>query len=309
MRIAAFDLGTNTFNLLVADATEKTYNEVYREKKAVKLGHGGIVKKIISDKAMERGRVAIRECLDAIAPLNVDKILAVATAAFRTAENGAAFGKKLRKEFGIEVRIIGGDEEAELIYHGIRRAVPLSTENVLMLDIGGGSNEFIIANNNCVAWKQSFPLGIAMLLELFKPSDPMTPTEVKQVNDYLDKELKDFKEALSNFPIKTVVGSSGSFDTLANICSRINNQISFAQGANYYKFSKDNIISVCNKLIYSTHSEREKIPGMDLMRVEMMPLGAIFIQHILQMTNVTEVIQSAYAIKEGIIFSYSEVEN
>ena len=309
MRIAAFDLGTNTFNLLVADATEKTYNEVYCVKKAVKLGHGGIVKKIISDKAMERGMVAIRECMDAIAPLNVDKVLAVATSAFRTAENGAAFSKKIRKEFGIELRIIGGDEEAELIYHGIRRAVPLSVENVLMLDIGGGSNEFIIANNSCIAWKQSFPLGIAMLLELFKPSDPITPSEVKQVNNYLDKGLKAFEEAISNFPIKTLVGSSGSFDTLVNICSRINIQTPKIQGANYYMFSKEDIISICEKLIYSTQAEREKIPGMDLMRVEMMPLGALFIQHILRMTNVKEVMQSSYAIKEGIIFSYSEVEN
>jgi exopolyphosphatase / guanosine-5'-triphosphate,3'-diphosphate pyrophosphatase len=309
MRIAAFDLGTNTFNLLVADATEQLYHEVYRDKKAVKLGHGGIVQKMISEKAMERGRIAIRESLEAIAPLNVDKVLAVATAIFRTSENGAAFSKKLRNEFGIEVRIITGDEEAELIYHGIRRAVPLATENVLMLDIGGGSNEFIIANNNCVAWKQSFPLGIAMLLELFKPTDPMTKSEINQVNDYLDNELKDFKEAISNFPIKTLVGSSGSFDTLANICSRINNPTIGVRSSTYYKFSKDNIISICDKLIYSTLAEREIMPGMDLMRVEMMPLGAVFIKHILKMTNVTEVIQSAYAIKEGIIFSYSEVEN
>lgn len=309
MRIAAFDLGTNTFNLLVADATETTYHEVYRDKKAVKLGHGGIVKKIISDKAMERGRTAIKECLEAIAPLNVDKILAVATSAFRTADNGAVFAKKLRKEFGIEVRIIAGEEEAELIYHGIRRAVPLSAENVLMLDIGGGSDEFIIANNNTVAWKHSFPLGIAMLLELFKPSDPMTPDEVKKVQDYLDKELKAFEEAITNFPVNTLIGSSGSFDTLANICSRINQQNVSTHGNSFYTFQKRDLIDICHRLIYSTQTEREAIPGMDMMRVEMMPLGAIFIQHILRITNVTEITHSAYAIKEGIIFSYSEVEN
>lgn len=309
MRIAAFDLGTNTFNLLVADATENYFHEVYRDKKAVKLGQEGITQKIITKEAMERGRKAIKECLEAIAPLNPDKILAVATSAFRSTENGAEYAKKLRKEFGLEVRIIGGDEEAELIYHGIRRAVPLSSENVLMLDIGGGSNEFIVANNGRIAWKQSFPLGIARLLELFKPSNPMTPEEVEKVNKYLDKELKSLYETIENFSFNTLVGSSGSFDTLANICTFMGGDCQSKTNSTCYKFNKKDIISLCDRLIYSVQSEREKIPGMDMMRVEMMPLGAIFIQHILNMTNVTEIIQSHYAIKEGIIFSYSEIEN
>lgn len=309
MRIAAFDLGTNTFNLLVADATETTYTEVYRDKKAVKLGHSGITRKRINDEAIERGVEAIRSCMKAIEPLNVDKILAVATSAIRSAENGVEFTKRLYKEFKLEVHIIGGDEEAELIYHGIRRAVPLTVENVLMLDIGGGSNEFIIANSSIISWKQSFPLGIARLLEIFKPSDPMTIEEVNNVTNYLDEELKSLKTAVSSFSFSCLIGSSGSFDTLANICSLKSNNMILNPSATFYKFNKADILSLCETLIFSTSAEREKIKGMDMMRIEMIPLAAVFIKYILGIINVDEIYQSSYAIKEGIIFSYSEVEN
>ncbi len=309
MRIAAFDLGTNTFNLLVADATDTFYHEVYRDKKAVKLGHAGITRKVINDEAIERGVEAIRSCMKAIEPLNVDKILAVATSAIRSAENGVAFTKRLYKEFKLEVHIIGGDEEAELIYLGIRRAVPLTVENVLMLDIGGGSNEFIIANSSIISWKQSFPLGIARLLEIFKPSDPMTNKVVCDVMKYLDQELKPLKEAVAIYSFSRLIGSSGSFDTLANMCNIKNNQGTLYPSGTFYKFNKADILAFCDKLIYSTLEEREKMKGMDLMRIEMIPLAAVFIKYVLEIINVNEIYQSSYAIKEGIIFSYSEVEN
>ena len=309
MRIAAFDLGTNTFNLLVADATDKSYNEVYRDKKAVKLGHAGITRKVINEDAIERGVEAIRDCMKAIEPLNVDKILAVATSAIRSAENGRAFTKRLYKEFKLDVHIIGGDEEAELIYHGIRRAVPLSVENVLMLDIGGGSNEFIIANNSVISWKQSFPLGIARLIEIFKPSDPMTKEEAENVARYLDAELKPLKEAISTFSFNRLIGSSGSFDTLANMSSLMHNKGLLNNSNTFYKFKKEDILHLCDKLINSTLEERAQMKGMDMMRIEMIPLAAVFIKYILNIINVEDIYQSSYAIKEGIIFSYSEVEN
>ena len=309
MRIAAFDLGTNTFNLLVADATDNSYQEVYRDKKAVKLGHAGITRKVITEEAIERGIQAIRECMNAIEPLKVDKILAVATSAIRSAENGLAFTKRLHKEFNLEVHIIGGDEEAELIYHGIRRAVPLTVKNVLMLDIGGGSNEFIIANNSVISWKQSFPLGIARLIELFKPSNPMTPDEVYNVTNYLEAELKPLKEAISTFSFSCLVGSSGSFDTLANMCSIKNNNGAHNYSKTYFEFNKKDIVELCDRLINSSLEEREKMQGMDMMRIEMIPLAAVFIKYVLELINVDEIYQSSYAIKEGIIFSYSEVEN
>lgn len=309
MRIAAIDLGTNTFNLLVADADANNYSEVYRDKRAVKLGHGGITNSRISDEAIERGIMAIKDYTAAIAPLGIDKVLAVATSAIRSTENGLFFTKRIKNEFNLDVRVIGGDEEAELIYSGIRRAVPLDSENVLMLDIGGGSNEFVIGNNSRISWKQSFPLGIARLLEMFSPSNPIKENEIESVVCFIEKELKPLADAIKNYPVKTLIGSSGSFDTIANICSIETFKKSLSQENTFYKFRKPDVLALCEKIIYSTTQERINMPGMDLMRVEMIPLSALFIKYILSLTNVTNIVQSSYAIKEGIIFSYSETEH
>ncbi len=309
MRIAAIDLGTNTFNLLVADADDKGYVEVFRDKRAVKLGLGGIINNKISKEAIKRGISAIKDYIEIITPLSVDKILAVATSAIRSTENGLAFTKMLKNKFNLEVRIIGGDEEAELIYYGIRRAVNLQSENVLMLDIGGGSNEFVIGNSNRISWRQSFSLGIARLLELFNPSNPLTNNEVAQVLFYFENELKPLFDALNIYPVKTLVGSSGSFDTIANICHLNNYNKPINTETTYFEFNKNELNELCNKIIYSTTDERNEMPGMDLMRVEMLPLAALFIKFIIDKTNVSEIIHSSYSIKEGIIFSYSETEN
>lgn len=309
MRIAAIDLGTNTFNLLVADADDKNYTEVFRDKRAVKLGLGGITKNTISDEAIQRGVSAIKEYIEIMTPLGVDKTLAVATSAIRSTNNGLKFTKLLKSKFNLDVRIIGGDEEAELIYYGIRRAVNLQTENILMLDIGGGSNEFIIGNDNRISWKQSFNLGIARLLEIFKPSNPLTNYEVENAILYFEKELNPLFEAIKVYPINKLVGSSGSFDTIANICSLQKFNKTLNNDKTFFEFTKTELYELCNKIIFSTTNERITIPGMDLMRVEMLPFAALFIKFIIDKTNVTEITQSSYSIKEGIIFSYSETEN
>jgi len=309
MRIAAIDLGTNTFNLLVADADAKNFREIYRDKKAVKLGQHGITQHKIPDDAIVRGISAIKEYIKIITPPGIDKILAVATSAVRSTENGVAFTKTLNNEFGLDIRIIDGDKEAELIYYGIRKAVPLNSENVLILDIGGGSNEFIIGNVSRISWKKSFPLGTARLLELFNLSNPLTYLEIENVLNYFEKEIKPLTEAINIYPIKTLVGSSGSFDTLANIYNIEKNKLPVSAETTFLKFHKPELLKLCSKIIHSTVEERNVMQGMDLMRIEMLPLAALFIQFIINKTNVTEIIQSAYSIKEGIIFSYSETEN
>ncbi len=309
MRIAAIDLGTNTFNLLVAEADESNYHEIYRDKRAVKLGHGGITKNTISNEAINRGILAIGDYVKVLKSLNIDKTIAVATSAIRSTNNGLAFTKTLKNLFNLDVSIIDGDKEAELIYYGIRRAVNLKSEKVLMLDIGGGSNEFIIGNSHVISWKQSFPLGIARLLETFNPSDPITNNEINDVLVYLENELKPLFEILKIFQVKKLVGSSGSFDTVANICYLKNNNKPINNTNTFFEFNKDQLLALCDNIIHTTKNERIIIPGMDLMRVEMLPLAALFIKLIIEKTNVTKIIQSSFSIKEGIIFSYSETEN
>ena len=214
MRIAILDLGTNTFNLLVAETTgKKEYKILFKSEIPVKLGKGGIDKKEIRPDAIIRGINALEKHLQVSADLKVEKIVAYATSAIRSARNSDYFLKSIQDKFGIDVEIISGEREAELIYFGIKLACILNHEKCLILDIGGGSNEVIIADVDQIWWKKSYPLGIARLIEKFKPSDPITIEEIEFISNYLEERMPDLFEEFRKYRITTLIGASGSFET------------------------------------------------------------------------------------------------
>ena len=193
MRIAVIDLGTNTFNLFIAEInSDKSYTNLYQTKLSVKLGEGGIDKGFIAPVPFQRGIDTINIYKETISKYNVEKVFAYATSAIRTASNGKEFIDKVKEETGYEVEIISGDKEAELIYYGVRSAVVLTDSLSLIIDIGGGSTEFIIANKEKIYWKQSFLLGASRLLEKFKPSDPITDKELQQIINYFKIQLQKY---------------------------------------------------------------------------------------------------------------------
>ena len=195
-RIAVIDLGTNTFNLLIVEVSpDRSYQHIFQTKISVKLAEGGIHKGFIAPIPFQRGIDALKIHKETIEKYKVSNILAFATSAIRGASNGAEFVAKAKKEIDVDIQVISGDKEAEFIYYGVRSAVEMNDQTSLIIDIGGGSTEFIIATKEKVFWKQSFLLGAARLLELFSPSDPITSKEIETITDYLQKELQPLFEA------------------------------------------------------------------------------------------------------------------
>ena len=184
MITAILDFGTNTFNLLIAERKERGFSILHTSKQPVKLGKGGIQANRIAPDAKERGFVAIQNLMEIIALYDVDEIRAFATSAIRNAANGEKFTEDVYRKFGFRVRVIPGEREAELIYKGVRQAVSFDETNMMILDIGGGSNEFIICNIKGIVWKHSFELGMARLMELFTLSDPITSEEIRALESY-----------------------------------------------------------------------------------------------------------------------------
>ncbi len=152
-----------------------------------------------------------------IKKFQVEKIITTATAGVRSTANGKEFVQALERLFNLKIQIISGDEEAELIYMGVKQAVKFDDKNALILDIGGGSNEFIIANNQGLIWKHSFNLGMARLLDLFNPSDPITSEEIIKVEEYIDSNLSVLYEAVKKFNPQQLIGCSGTFDTFRSM--------------------------------------------------------------------------------------------
>lgn len=303
MRIASIDLGTNTFNLLIAEIKEnKDFEILYEKKLPVKLGRGGIHKKVIAQDAFERGIEALHSYNEIIQKFKVPKKVAFATSAMRDAENGEEFRNKVKQKFDIDIQIIDGQREAELIYYGVRQSMPLPSEPFVILDIGGGSNEFIICNNEKIFWKHSFNLGIARLLEMFTPSDPIKSEELERIEAHFESELKLLSDAIEKIPVNRMIGASGTFDTLVSMLSfKKQNKKEIALGKYHQQISLKDFYNLYNELLPSTLEERKLMPGLEQMRIEMIVLATHFIKFVIEKYNIKELYQSQFSLKEGVI--------
>ncbi len=302
MRIAILDFGTNTFNLLIAETSdENTLKIIHSSKEPVKLGHGGINKGTITAEAFKRGITAIENHFLRIKNYKAEKVYAYATSAIREAKNGREFSMEVDKKFGLYVNIIPGEREAELIYKGVRQSVSLSDHKVLILDIGGGSNEFIIADSKKIYWKYSFNLGMARLLEKFIPSDPITENEVTRIENYLEEELGPLFTAVKEHNPNELIGASGSFETFSALLAENDPERYHMNGEHAREIKLDDYYGLHQRLLYSTTEERTKMKAMEPVRVDMIVLATIFVNFTLRNCGIEKITQSDFALKEGVI--------
>lgn len=302
MVFAIIDLGTNTFNLLIAERHPNcTFKKIFNTKIAVKLGQGTINSGYISDVPFQRGINALKQFQQYLIDYNVKHTYAYATSAIRSASNGNEFCIQAKKVAGVSITVIDGDEEANLIYHGSKMAVKMTCDISLIMDIGGGSTEFILANNNTIFWKQSFLLGAARLLEKFKLSDPTTPQEIILFNSYLKQELAPLFDAVKNYKPTELIGASGAFDSVVDIidgkfsCGGVNEiQTEYPINMEHYYFISEMIKE-------STIKERYHINGLIDMRVDMIVISILLIDFILTELSLTKMRVSTFSLKEGVI--------
>lgn len=176
------------------------------------------------------------------------------------------------------------------------------------MDIGGGSTEFIIATQKEILWKKSFQLGVSRLLEMFNPSDPISKENVLELTAYLRTELQPLFAALKKYPCIQLVGSSGSFDTLAEITSLHFFSKPLQSDTKEYLFAENDFNFLYQLLLPTTLQQRLKIPGMLPMRADMMVVGIILINEVLKQSNIQKVKMSAYSLKEGVLASILDNE-
>ncbi|GAL87546.1 Ppx/GppA phosphatase [Sporocytophaga myxococcoides] len=299
-KIAVIDLGTNTFHLLIIETESDNYKVLFKKKTSVKIGQGGITKGMISPEACERAFATLSEFRDKMDELGVNEIFATGTSAVRNAKNGEDFIREIKNRFNISVHVISGEREAELIYHGVKNALNLGTEKSLIMDIGGGSVEFIICNSDKIFWKESFEIGAQRMLDLFTPSDPIQHDQINQVVNYLDEKLPALTAAVRNFQPDLLVGSSGTFDTLADI-DALRKGISLNDKQKEYNLPLDSFRQTFQEVLKKNRAERMIIPGMIEMRVDMIVVTCILINYIVEKYQLEKIRVSAYALKEGVL--------
>lgn len=301
-RIAIIDMGTNTFHLLVADERDGCYRIVRRERLSVKIGMGGINRGLITKDAVQRALLALQSFRNTMDGMKVERVYAYGTSALRNAKNQREVVDTIRRLTGIQVNLISGDQEAEFIYQGVRSALHLGTDKSLIIDIGGGSVEFILADNENVFWKESVEIGAQRLLEKFQRHDPILPDEVAALDIFFQEKLVSLKQAMRKNPPAVLVGSSGTFDTLSDIFCEAHD-IHKAPDEIETPLTLEGFYEIYNSLLTKNREQRMLIPGMIEMRVDMIVVACCLIRHILESHPFERVRVSTYSLKEGVLAS------
>ena len=300
-KIGIIDLGTNTFNLLLAEVKEQDYSIFYKTKIAVKLGEGGITKGFIAEVPYKRGIEALTQYKAKLVEENITEFYAVATSAIRSADNGGLFVKEVEDKLGILINVIDGDTEADLIYQGVKQALDLGDSPKLIIDIGGGSTEFIIANSQETFWRKSYKLGAARLLETFNPANPINIDDVAAIDDYLEDALEEMLEMAEVYEVNCLIGSSGSFDTLAEMVSCKNGDCKIWKKDTNYQFLMTDYNGIQRMITESTLEQRLHMEGLVPMRADMIVIAVVIVNYILNRLIIHDLRLSTYALKEGLI--------
>ena len=300
MKIAVIDIGTNTFNLLIASKPKNklVLNKVTKE--FVFLGKGGINKNIIQDDAILRAITTLKKFKVLCLENKVDSIHAIATSAVRNAKNKLSFVKQVFDETNIEVEIINGDAEAKFIYEGARESIDFKKKPILLMDIGGGSTEFIICNNQKIFWKKSFEIGAARLFEKYQKSDQITTSEIEEIEGHITNTLSPLFNIAQDFNMNTLVGSSGSFTSFAKIiANKLGKPDDLIKTSNYI-FNIQEYNYIHESILNSTLKQRHNIKGLIKERAPMIVVGTVLVNFLLRKLKIEHFKLARYALKEGI---------
>ncbi|MEO5617226.1 MAG: Ppx/GppA phosphatase family protein [Candidatus Eisenbacteria bacterium] len=304
MRIAAIDIGTNSIHMVIADAVAGGGFEVVdRERDVVQIGRG-------SFGAGRLRRAAIQRCVDALARFvqlarrhQTDRILCTATAAVREARNGGEFLQAARAASGVTPRVIPAEEEGRLIYLAIKGALQIGTRPALIVDIGGGSMQLVVGDADRLRLATSAPIGALRLTELLIESDPPTRGEVQKLKRHIRKHARAALKKVAELKPAEAFGSSGSIHAIAQIAHWDAHGQAIPQ-INGYFLSREAVERLSRRLARLTVAQRERLPGIDTHRAEIILPGTIVLEHVLRQAGVAGITVSDFGVREGLVTDY-----
>ncbi|WP_406825932.1 exopolyphosphatase [Pedobacter sp. KACC 23697] len=302
MRVAVIDLGTNTFHLLIAEIAGNQPEILYKTNVPVKLGEGRINDNIIIPAAFERGIVCLKDFSQTILDYQVDVVRAAATSAVRSAANGKDFVDAANKRTGISIEAISGEKEAQLIYQGVKLSGAIQ-ELSLIMDIGGGSVEFMLCDTEKLIWKKSYNIGAARLMQQFFKSDPLSDADKHDILFHIQEQMSDLFEICEKYRPQILIGSAGAFETFAELVTRKHHQSIALEQLKTYEFNYDDYNDIALKLINSTHQQRVEMPGIIPLRVDMIVMAALITNYILGRVKINRLMLSTYDLKMGVLAS------
>lgn len=302
-KIAAIDVGTNSFHLIIVSVDHRGIMQVfYKEKEVVRLGCCAGDMKELQEDAIQRGIDALNR-FALLAHSESAEICAVATSAVREAANKEDFVQRVNKETGISIEVVSGIEEGRLIYLGAIHALPIENQKVLIIDIGGGSTETIIGFKGEVKYIHSEKLGAIRINQQFFPDGNISDESINSCRDYIKGSWAPTMKRLIEIGFETVIGTSGTIINLVIMALLARNE-TLPEELNGNSVSREELLNIIGEIIsYKTSEERKLIPGLDPTRADIIVGGALIIENAIKSLNIQSITISSYALREGIVFN------
>jgi exopolyphosphatase/guanosine-5'-triphosphate,3'-diphosphate pyrophosphatase len=301
VRIAALDLGTNSFHLLVADVqADGHFEPLVTEKAMIRLGdvvsrHGRI-----TEPAAEVVVATVKRFRQLAEAAGATELHACATSAMRSAANGDAIVDRIEAETGVAVEVISGRREAELIFGAIRAAVVLEPSPALCFDLGGGSVEIMVGDASGLRWATSEQLGVGRLTAQLVHSDPLDKDDRRALRKHLEAVLEPVAAHVATLEPKLVVGSSGTLEDLAHmVAARRDAEVPIS--LNQLSFTRDELLPLHKEIISKPAAERLRIVGLEARRVDLIPAGSMFLVTAMELFGFEQMTISEWALREGIV--------
>jgi exopolyphosphatase / guanosine-5'-triphosphate,3'-diphosphate pyrophosphatase len=299
-RLAAIDIGTLTCRLLIADlAPGHPLKELYAERRILRLGEGVDHTKRLSSVAMDRVVTCLQEWRKVIDSHQVEATAVVATSAVRDASNRGEFLDRVKAECGLQVELISGEEEAQRTLLGIRSGLPAGVTDILALDIGGGSTEFILDRVGQKSIVRSIDIGVVRLCERLLRHDPPTDEEVQQAREWVARETKAAVANMGDYRQATFVGTAGTITALAAMAQKLPTYE--PARIHNYVLRLDRIRELEQTLLSRTKADRIGLAGLEKNREEVIAAGAIIIRTIIETLGQRECLVSDLGLREGVL--------
>lgn len=298
--LAAIDVGTNSFHLVVARITHDGYTIIDRRKETIRLGHGLVDTGLLSSDAIERGVAALSR-MRRVADGHAAPIRAVATSAVREAANARTFVERARTEAGVEIEVISGLDEARLIHLGVRQAIPVGERRLLLVDIGGGSTEVLVGQSGDTLTANSFELGAVRLTDRFFADGSVEASAVSSCRSHIMSMLEPYAPEVAGFGFDLAIASSGTAQTVASMAAA-HRGTAQPGSFNGFEISVDEIDALTRRLLsHSTVDGRRSVPGLEPTRADIIVAGILVLQAIARTFEVRQFTYSSAALREGIL--------
>jgi exopolyphosphatase/guanosine-5'-triphosphate,3'-diphosphate pyrophosphatase len=304
VRVAAVDVGSNSFHAIVMAArSDGRLERLGRVRKMVRLGQGTLREGSISPDAFQRGLDALRAVKAVVAAHEPRATVAVATSAVRDASNGSLFVARARRQAGLDLRVIGGDEEARLIYRGARLALPADDGRVALFDVGGGSTEVILGHGPSTRWRSSMKLGSLRLLEeLGDADDPPTRSQLAEMTEHAQDLLAPAVARVLARGLDYVALTSGTALALARLAGE---PLAPCAGVRRYRLRRRSLRTWTARLAVLCAAERVQL-GVPARRADTILPGALILGAVLDATGRDEALVVGAALREGMVIDWLE---